>query len=285
MCILCELGITKRAKQNDAIPIIPAEILSGREVVQIHVNGQQTAIQRCEIGQQVFNSMAGNPGDSLTIEVNNYGMTPVLAVIALNGLSVLTGKPASRDDDAVLILPGTSCQIMNWFDGSPLKFFGVPVDYDPTTIQTGTLGVYTYQVDEKPDPGDLDLGALMGGLGAAIRQLMGAPTPSQKRSGAWKELRTGSPVPARLFPRQYPAGHAVEIRYDTVDNLAKRNIHILDEATLDYQPVDSWWTNPVFPGDNRPYTGGKPQESRSAQNEQSSIRRRRPSWERETSQV
>lgn len=250
-------GTTALPSKGHHDPKIPDYLLEGGSIVNFALNGKRVSVQRAGDhidGLNLF--LQGNPGDELRVGVENHSQSPILVIVSLNGLCVATGRPASRDDAGVLVLPGTKCSIGRWFDGSPLTLFGVPRRHHAEHVPNmGILGVVTYAVDDRSSTATGSLGILSDLLKALGRE---PPMPWTKREGVWQTLRTGMAVPADLLPRVYPPRHDVVIRYDNRENLLRRGIDPDWFPTAKGEDVEPWWRTSAFPGDDKPYVGGKP---------------------------
>lgn len=258
-------GTTARSHKDHYDPKIPHYLVGdGGTLVSFALNGEGVSIQSIgdlQGGVNMF--LRGDPGDRLSVGVENHSRIPHLAIVSLNGLCVATGRPASRDDAGVLVLPGTKCEIARWFDGSPLTLFGVPRRHQPEHVPNmGILGVVTYAVDNRGSTATGSLGTLSDLLRALGRH---ETMPWTKREGVWRTLATGMAVPADLLPRTYPPGHEVAIRYDTQENLLRRGIDLNGIPTTREEAIEPWWRTSAFPGDDRPYGGGKPKAPVSAE--------------------
>jgi hypothetical protein len=53
-------------------------------------------------------------GDSYSIRVSNHGCRRIVAVLSVDGLSVITNRPASVNDPGYVVAPGSSIVIDGW---------------------------------------------------------------------------------------------------------------------------------------------------------------------------
>lgn len=197
----------------------------------------------------------GRQGSEFTLRVRNNSGRRVLAIISVDGLSVMNGQPASRKDGGYVIGPYNSIDVPGWrVDNESVAhfFFGnLPEGYatkmgQPTNI--GVIGAVLY-LERRPLHSVRLVDCSSGEDSFSFRSLKSPGLAT----GFGRE--TEHRVTSVSFDRENTVSAEFVIRYDTAENLRQRGIHI-DSA---HKKEDAVIAADPFPADRQqPHPGCLP---------------------------
>jgi hypothetical protein len=177
-------------------------------------------------------------GDKYEIRVNNHGPRRITAVVSVDGLSVVTGQPASKNDPGYIVAPNDSVVIKGWRrDRHTVAAFSFEDRTRSHAYETGRLeniGVIGLIAYEEASPRPLPIERY--GLPDAAAPAMRKATSEVGGTGTGY----GPDVPMSVIRVPFDRSsntRTVTLYYDTMENLRRSGV-----------PVEPRWPEP-FPRD------------------------------------
>lgn len=197
----------------------------------------------------------GRAGSNYVIELQNHTYSPVMAVVSVDGLCVIDGKPASYESDGFLIPAQGTTSVPGWMlnrqqaaefvFGSKKHSYAAESGSDTSNV--GVIGVAwflqkepIYTVQPLPFYGAADIHQ----LGKSALRASGSIAASSMSIGSvgtgFGQETSFNTTPVR-FERNSNQPHVVQtIFYDSADNLQKMGIRLKER--------NSYQTRVAFPG-------------------------------------
>lgn len=231
IALVCGLGA--------ALPALAAGTLAD---VRIHdrVSGRTLAVH--ESGGRHF--VAGTPGHEYEIRIRNRSGGDLLAVVAVDGVNVVSGETAAARQSGYVIAPGDTLSLRGWRKSleqvAAFQFTNLHDSYAARTGRPDNVGVIGVAVfRRKPEPAaELQAPPAEKRADAGYHAQRHAPQAAQAPIGTGHGRRVASAARYVEFERDsdVPA-ETVTIHYDTHANLVARGII----------PEERRWPEP-FPG-------------------------------------
>jgi hypothetical protein len=207
----------------------------------------------------------GRKGSEFTLNVRNNSDRRVVAVLSVDGLSVMTGKPATHTDSGYILRSRDTVAIPGWrLNNAQVAhfFFGaLPEAYASQMGTPQNIGViaaaFYYEKLHRPSYlDDLDFNSLRGypgairgghtfGGGERTLGIGGEKNVSSRGIGAGFGRQTEHNVTSVQFDREEVVAAQLVLRYDEAEGLKARGIQLTSAHRTSDRVIDA---NP-FPGD------------------------------------
>jgi hypothetical protein len=178
--------------------------------------------------------VAGKPGNEYQVSVRNRAREDLLAVMAVDGVNVITGQSADPAQSGYVLSPGRALDVQGWrknlSETAAFYFTALPDSYAARTGRpdnVGVIGVALFRRKQEPQPL-----AEMAPPASAPRKEQNADAASRSRGAAAEsQLGTGhgrretSYAQYTSFERASAApAEVVSIYYDSRQNLVARGV-------------------------------------------------------------
>ncbi len=191
----------------------------------------------------------GRHNSEYTLRVRNNSNRRAVAVMSVDGLSVMSGQTASRSDSGYVISAHSYVDVPGWRlddrDVAHFYFGSLPEAYASRMGKPQNIGVIgaAFYYEKRYEP-PVDYGMAKGfGTTRGVPQTLGAETTRGIGTGFGR--RTGHQVQRVQFDREDHAAAELAIRYDDAEGLRARGIIV---TTSHYQGDRVVNARP-FPGD------------------------------------
>lgn len=177
--------------------------------------------------------VAGKPGDRYSIQVNNRTGGRLLAVVAVDGVNVLSGDTAAANQRGYVLSPRDSVDIAGWRkserDVAAFYFTSLDDSYAGRTKRpdnVGVIGIAAFREYQEP----VVQQEMAGNLAAAPMRGRDAAAPApmakaESRLGTGHGERVYAPIHSVDFQRASDTpDEVITVRYDSYANLVARGI-------------------------------------------------------------